>query len=1494
MHKHLLFLFLLLVILCFRNSNAQTLRQFNTDPLLFTDEIIQYMGENLTYEQTVEVDRFTTLWDSSAFNMAEMQAIVNTSNLLLARNARPVPHMLNYLVLLNSFSKHDPGHRHYAIWQEAFTGILHSNDLSMQNINALMMRIGTLVSRNVLYSSIAVNWEASSADYTFVYNDSLRIAFSEVNLTGYNHIDTLAIFRTSGTFCPVSLIWEGKGGRVTWERAGLDAREAYAMLGAYTIYLNSPEYKADSVLFSFNRYFDSPISGLLTDRVMSTGSSDNSVYPGFISDRQEFVIKNIYPGIDYEGGLSMKGSTMIGSGGEQGNARLIFYREGKTSLKAGSRHFVFKDQGVSSLSTSIVFYLENDSVFHPDLQLNYVDFSRELSLNQNDKVISKSPWDNQFHQVEMTFARLLWKVDEEEMKLTMPRASLIGNASFKSLGFFDRNHYNQLQGMDRNHPLLSLRKLADTYESDEFPAEEYAKSLRMPLSRVRHQLLDLSLDGFIFYDTDTDLILPRQKLFDYLQANIRRIDYDIIDFSSTTQAPLENALLNLATHDLQINGIPRVHISNTHNVNIFPGGNTVTMKRNRNFMFEGIINAGNLSFFGTNFTFDYERFSISLQNVDSLSMRARLDETDAYGRARLTGVRNLIRNVTGELIIDSPFNKSGRVDQPEYPKFKSNENSYVFYDNPEIQNGAYKQEEFYFELYPFVMDSLNTFGNSEFNFNGRLISAGIFPVIEESLTLQEDYSLGIKHTVGGGLPVYGGKGTFYREIQLSNSGLRGSGQLDYLASELYSEDFLFLPESMTTVTNDFFVVKQVTGTEFPAASSRNNTIQWLPDKDVMTVMQNDDPFSMFDDQAMLNGSLNITPSGLSGAGIINLDRAEISSDSYTFSSESFKSAESKLAFRNPENKDNTLTAGNLDCFIDLDARRGEFSTYPDNSMVFLPVNGYAADPESFAWDMDNSRFEFVSSRTNPENGLQGAEYISTVQGQDSLSFFSPRTVLDYDSHLLTAHEVNYIEIADARIFPAGESIIIGESADIFPLREASLKAGPDRSPHEIYNAGIKITSKNKFSGSGDYDYIDALDEIQTIHFSDITVDDDNQTIARGKKEESDNFMLSPAFAFYGGIEMKASNPHLNFRGATRIMHECEGLSDQWLAFENITDPADIMIPVPVRAVSDEREPIYSGIFVATDSVHIYPAFMSGRKNYADRLLVETEGYMKYDENTGEYIIASAEKLRNPELPGNYLRLNPQECLLQTGGKLNLGVTLGQIELTGIGSAINRINKNETNIGAVLSLDFFFSDEALSLIAHDADSLPGTPADSAVYLYDGGLSELLGRERAGQFTAARPGGGRQGRLPEELQKTFVLSHVDLNWNRDSRSYVSSGKIGIAYINGVEINKFFNGYLEITKRRSGDYMDLYIEFDNNRWYYFGYTRGVMQAFSSNRDFVTIIDDLALRHRRARGDSDQERYIYMLATDTKIEQFFQTYSRHLETTDVHSTEDEGGPDS
>jgi hypothetical protein len=374
-----------------------------------------------------------------------------------------------------------------------------------------------------------------------------------------------------------------------------------------------------------------------------------------------------------------------------------------------------------------------------------------------------------------------------------------------------------------------------------------------------------------------------QNYYDYIDASLMKRDYDVIRFVSRTDAGKENAKLDLQTKDLTINGIPTIFLSDSQNVRIVPLNNSIIMKRNRDFQFDGIIDAGLFKFYGKNFFFEYDNFRVNLQNIDSLSISAKTKQKDAFGRSLITTLDNKIQNITGELLIDAPFNKSGLTSFPEYPIFTSRENSYVYFDDKSIQNGVYERSRFFFELLPFSIDTLDNFSREALKMEGTFVSADILPPLEMEMTLRPDNSLGFyMNTPENGIPIFGGKATFFNDIEMSSSGLRGHGSMEYITSTTWSDNFLFHPDSVLTRSREFRVREDTVGVSYPLVENMVAQVRYYPVDDVMRIKRIDQSFKIFNDSVYFNGNLALKPSGLTGSGGLGFPDARFNSEVFRF------------------------------------------------------------------------------------------------------------------------------------------------------------------------------------------------------------------------------------------------------------------------------------------------------------------------------------------------------------------------------------------------------------------------------------------------------------------------------------------------------------------------------------------------------------------------------------------------------------------------------------
>ncbi len=1481
MNYRYLFLAIAIITVCIPLKSQES-KIFSGKTGLYPQEISAFIQKNINAESAAVLDEFITAWRvDSIFSLPEQEAIVQTSINMAKKNAKPYPHFSHYLKCILILKKDPQKTKNFNGWEKGLEMLIDNRKITLQAVDRYLVFIKQLADSSSLYHSNTVEWRIQTPAFRFLVDSTINIQVDASDLYCRVRKDSIKISGTSGFYNPITTIWKGMQGLVTWERAGFAKEDVYANLGAYTINMTRSEYSARDVIFVNKNYFDGPLKGILTDKVMVNKRPADADYPQFDSYQKDFKIKELYKDIDFEGGLSMQGAKLVGAGNREKQAKIFVFRKDTLVLIASSNYFAFKKDRINSSSAGIVIKLKNDSIFHHGLALSYILATRELTLSRTENFTSQSPYYNSYHNIDMSFEQLVWKMDEPVMRFTAMMGSQTGKAKFESVNFYNNDQFMSLQLMDDVNPLISIRSFAKKMGVEQFLASDYADYLKKSETQVKQQLMRMAALGFLFYDSENDMATIRPRLHDYIAASIARIDYDVISIPSNTSGPEENAVFDLRNYDLTINGIPRIFVSDSQNVVIYPENEQIIMKKNRHFQFDGQLQAGLFTISGRNFFFNYDTFKIDLVQIDSLRIRYLTGETDNFGFPLTERAQNLLENLKGELYIDKPDNKSGRKSYAQYPIFVSKESGYVYYDDKHIYNGIYTRDRFFFRLEPFTMDSIDNFNRQSMEYKGELASADIFPVIKETLRLQPDKSLGfVYNTQEGGIPAYKGKGLFNNTITLSNSGLTGSGSIKYLTSTTNSGQIVFFPDSLNAEARDFTIAMKTSETQYPHVTSANNHIHWMPYQDAMYAYRKDSLFRMFNPTTKLAGTLKLEPSGLSGNGRMYMEGAELSSDNYAFKAQIIDADTSDFYLKSLHSEGFTVLTENIDSHIDFSTGKGLFRSNEEFTLVSFPENRYVSFLNTFEWEMNKKILAMGSSNASKPpvdqnaDELYGPRYICTDPEQDSLSFISPMAYYDYDSNLIKATQVKYIEIADSRIYPDEEKLTVQPDARLRTLFKAEVTANKNTKYYQLHDGTINIMARNKYLGSAYYDYTDITEQQQLIYFNALSVDTAIQTIGSGEIVEEDEFTLSPNYRYHGKVFMQANNPYLTFDGNAHIEHNCDTIRSRWMHFRNEIDPKNVMLPIPEDLIDKDRNKLFNGLYMYYDSVHVYPAFLSGRKFSSDRPVVTASGYLNYDQEKQVYQISSKERLLDPTAPGNYLSIHRENCELYGEGRLDLGANLGLVKLATTGNATHKTAENTTELHVILGIDFYIADDIIQVMAAEIDSMPSLEAvDVNNPLYVKSLINLMGKAKYDALKSEASLFGTPKETPAEIKHTILFNELTLRWDDENNSWVSVGKIGIGSINGRSVNKRVDGMLELQIKRSGDILDFYFQLDRRTWYYFGYTRGVMQMHSSNNEFLDLMKKLKPNEREAKS-SGKDSYIYMVSTDVKKNTFLRRY--------------------
>ncbi|MFO8002602.1 MAG: hypothetical protein R6U46_15295, partial [Marinilabilia sp.] len=677
------------------------------------------------------LDRFEEFWYNETTPDHVKEIIIEISDFLHDKRASAFPNYHLFLTTIESFVEENHSEKSLSNWHKGISGMMEQRRFQLRHLNEVLETTHNILNKQKIFSTQGVEWISQSPDFEFILdNDSLKLSVGSTKLVCHARNDSITIHDTGGVLNIVDGQWEGNKGKITWKRSGFDGNQVYALFDDYSLNMERSNFTIEDVSFFNTIYFDEPLKGSLEHKVRPIRKPSSSNYPRFESYEQVFNIENIHPGMHYEGGFSQHGAKFRGSGTTENPAKITIERNDTLFITAQSLVFSLREDEILSKDTEVTMHLDTGEINHPGLQFKYMAPSQELYLIRDGKGMSQSPFFDAYHKVTIDTETIHWALDEDHMELRMLQGASRNQSFFESLSYFRESFFRKLQGMDAIHPLQGLKKCYTHHDEEPFTAKDYAQYIKKPKSQTTQQIIELSFHGFLEYNTNTDTIRIKDRLTDYLKFRSDKKDYDVIKFKSVTPGKESNAIFDLKNYDFALNGVEDISISDHQNVVFLPKEEKVTLKYNRNFNFNGRILAGMISLLGDGFFFSYDNFRIDMKTIDSMQMKVATDEVDEYGRPVLQTIDNTVAKLSGHLQIDSANNKSGKEDYPRFPVLVSDRNAYVYYEREDIQEGAYNKDNFYFDLKPFKIDSINDLTRENILFDGKLIS-NIFPELEE-------------------------------------------------------------------------------------------------------------------------------------------------------------------------------------------------------------------------------------------------------------------------------------------------------------------------------------------------------------------------------------------------------------------------------------------------------------------------------------------------------------------------------------------------------------------------------------------------------------------------------------------------------------------------------------------------------------------------------------------------------------------------------------------
>ncbi|EMR03642.1 hypothetical protein [Cesiribacter andamanensis] len=1274
------------------------------------------------------------------------------------------------------------------------------------------------------------------------------ISLSGVTLALVSNQDSVLLSNTKGDLMVLKELFVGEGGRFTWANTGLDPEGVYADFKKYSIKTSRAEVTADEVTLTYKEKLTAPVEGVFEYKSTRYARPDQAQYPRFKSYENNIKVKGISENLLYKGGFALAGSKIYSSSLNGGLASIELQQGGKPRFMIRSLRFNLQDTVIRADRSAVVIYHQKDSIYHPALQSRFNTATGLLTLIKDGGAFKYTPFVSSYFQMDITADIMQWNTSADSINISILSGKSQVPAYFSSQEYFHPQRFDELKGIYNFHPLLMAVGYARKHQSSQFYSDDMAKELRQDPATVRNSMRMLMQNGYIDYDHATGWVKINRKGFHYVMSQSRKKDFDNLIIPSLEPAKA-NATLYLGKQELKVRGIKQFYISRQKNVYIEPTQQEITLLKNRDFRFDGKVQAGSFIFEGQRMRFDYDSFLIDLPKIDNI----QFDVDDYRDKKDLKKKRldNSLAESAGKLYIDMPANKSSMRDFPHYPVFDASTGSTVFFDRKEVADGAYSKK-MSFTIPPFNIDSLSSSNPSTIAFRGTFSSGGIVPDFEETITVLPDNSLGFQHIVPrAGYPLYGGSAVLYDTLLMDQKGLRGKGSIQYLTSTLYSRNFHLFEDSVKAEGYKMEMKQGVlAGANFPKAQVGDYRMRWLPKQDSLYVYNKTKPFELFEGVAQLDGNLMLSQKGLYGSGKLQSKGAEVDSRAYAFKQRDFlaENADFKINSNNP--KKPILAASDVQINYNLDKGTATISPEVEGvAALDFPFAEYRTSIPQAVWNFE----EKTVAMSKPDNiDIKSSYFYTTRKELDSLAFNAEQATYDIAALKLSVSGIPFIRVADAKITPENNKVEILEGARLQDFANATIVMDTLNEYHHLINGQIKILSRNKFEGKATYRLVTSAADTFNIQFNSfqlIEVAESRRkkafrTVSSGQVKEEEQMVISPGMIYRGKVTMYANKPALELDGSVKLDLKNIPNYNTWIKYKSTGEQKEIAFNFNNSTTEDDA-PLVAGIFYDSRTNELYPSFVTKKRAAEDQNLFVPAGMLSYRADNNEYRIEEASKASGKSYVGRIFAYNEGTGEVRFEGPLTfMPANKNSLQIKAAGLGKGSFQSSEFDMNTLMVFDYKLpvqAEEAMG--AHISDlvqrtGLPQAHTERSRFVYK--LAEVVGEGAVKSWEDK----SLQTYTPvvaisSDLAKSLVITDMNLKWSEQKKAWYSMGKIGLSNVGRTDINALVDGFVEIRKSSEvGNIINVFLQVAPGEWYYLNFEGNRLLAYSSHDAFNTAI--------------------------------------------------------
>ncbi|MDZ7647684.1 MAG: hypothetical protein U5K54_11185 [Cytophagales bacterium] len=536
------------------------------------------------------------------------------------------------------------------------------------------------------------------------------------------------------------------------------------------------------------------------------------------------------------------------------------------------------------------------------------------------------------------------------------------------------------------------------------------------------------------------------------------------------------------------------------------------------------------------------------------------------------------------------------------------------------------------------------------------------------------------------------------------------------------------------------------------------------------------------------------------------------------------------------------------------------------------------------WDLTTQK---IVMNKAPDVPIENSYFYTTRKELDSLSFNAERAEYDIKTQQLKVSGIPYIIVADAKITPEGNEVLILENAKIGQLKNTVIILDTLNGYHRLTEGVVDIISRKEFAGYATYQYINAVNDTFAIKMTDfrlepITEETRNkkqrggplmQTVGNGAVIESNNILVSPRIFYKGDMTMFATKPALQLHGFVKLDLKKIKNYSTWLQYTQSGDEKDIYLNFD-NSITEEGRKADAGLHFAEDN-DLYITFVFDKKDPGDDDFFLPSGSLYYEKESKEFRIEDRQKAAGEKLTGKVFAYNEEKQEVRFEGPINFFKGSKDFNLTASALGSGNLETNDIKMNSFVMADMNIPTMAYQLMATNIIEVINNEGvkeeglgDQTDLLYK--IADIVG-ERAVKDYEQR---SLQSYTPlasvPGLLKPLVIANASLKWSQEHKSFYSEGLLGISHMGKYDINGAFEGFMEIRKNEDGaPVFHLFIKASPESWYYFGMEDNRLMVHSS----LPTFNDLIIKKTNASKAKIGE-LVYIPGTDDETLAFINRY--------------------